>query len=169
MSGEYVPAGRIVRTFGYKGHLKVLLNNPSRHSIPEAFFISKSGSMVPFFVESMVPNLGGATLKLEGIESKEEALKLTGREIFLPASEADGPAFEEGKFTFLTGYELWGQQEGRLGEIEEVFILPMQEIARLTIKGKEVLVPLNDAVIRKIDSEARTVHIDIPVGLIEAY
>ncbi|MCK7559295.1 hypothetical protein MKQ70_31750 [Chitinophaga sedimenti] len=46
--------------------------------------------------------------------------------------------------------------------IEEIIELPMQVLARITLDGKEVLLPINDQTLRKVDKKEQTVHWTCP-------
>ncbi|MFN9710844.1 MAG: 16S rRNA processing protein RimM, partial [Bacteroidota bacterium] len=66
------------------------------------------------------------------------------------------------------GYTLL-DKEKVLGIIDEVIEQPHQILCRLIINEKEVLIPLNESTIQKINHPKKQVHTDLPEGLLEIY
>jgi 16S rRNA processing protein RimM len=56
-----------------------------------------------------------------------------------------------------------------IGEILEVIEQPHQLLCRLEIKGKEVLIPLHEASLKKIDHKKNQVLVELPEGLLDIY
>ena len=56
-----------------------------------------------------------------------------------------------------------------LGTILEVIEQPHQLLCRIDIEGKEVLIPLHEDTIQKIDRKARQVVVVLPEGLLDVY
>jgi 16S rRNA processing protein RimM len=75
---------------------------------------------------------------------------------------------EEGlEYEHLAGYTLVDETLGAIGVIDEVLEMPQQEMAFLKYKNREVLVPLNEQLIRSIDEAKRQVIMDLPDGLLD--
>jgi 16S rRNA processing protein RimM len=51
----------------------------------------------------------------------------------------------------------------------EVIEQPHQMLCRIEINGKEVLIPLNESTIEKIDGKKKQVKVKLPEGLLEIY
>ena len=64
---------------------------------------------------------------------------------------------------FVEGLEINGF------EILEVIEQPHQLLCRLDIKGKEVLVPLSENTLQKIDHRKKQVLVTLPDGLLDIY
>jgi 16S rRNA processing protein RimM len=58
---------------------------------------------------------------------------------------------------------------GELGTIKEILDYPNQAVMQIFRGDKEVLIPVNDDIISKVDRETRTIHIKAPEGLIDIY
>ena len=56
-----------------------------------------------------------------------------------------------------------------LGEILEIIEQPHQLLCRLEINSKEVLVPLHDEFLNKIDHRKKQVIVTLPEGLLDIY
>ena len=68
----------------------------------------------------------------------------------------------------MLGYTIINNTEP-LGEILEVIEQPHQLLCRLELKGKEVLIPLNESFLQKINHSKKQVIVELPDGLLEIY
>jgi 16S rRNA processing protein RimM len=55
----------------------------------------------------------------------------------------------------LIGYEVYESRYGKLGPLQGIEEYPQQIIAHCTVKGKEVLFPLNEDFISKTDTRKK--------------
>jgi 16S rRNA processing protein RimM len=69
----------------------------------------------------------------------------------------------------LLGCTEHDKELGILGVIEEIIEMPMQVLAKIVITGKEVLLPINDQSLVKVDKKQQIVHVDLPEGLLDIY
>src|SRR6476661_1421536 len=92
---EYFKIGKLVTTFGLKGELVLKHNLGKKTSLKglAAIFIEeRKESFIPWFIESTkIKNEEEVYLKIEGIDTREQAHKLTQKEVWLP--EADFKKF----------------------------------------------------------------------------
>ena len=75
--------------------------------------------------------------------------------------EAGGLLYEQ-----YVNYIIEDKTHGSLGKIEEIIEYPQQEMAAISIKEKEVLIPLNEQLIINIDDGTKTISMDLPDGLL---
>jgi 16S rRNA processing protein RimM len=61
------------------------------------------------------------------------------------------------------------QEKKSLGDILEVIEQPHQMLCRIEINEKEVLIPLNEDTLKKIDHKKKQVIVQLPEGLLEIY
>jgi 16S rRNA processing protein RimM len=61
------------------------------------------------------------------------------------------------------------KSKGELGIVDDMMQMPTQWIAQMNYKGKEVLMPLVEQTIESIDLKKKTLHLDLPEGLLEVY
>lgn len=60
--------------------------------------------------------------------------------------------------------------QGRdLGPIVEIIEQPHQVLCRLEIGTREVLIPINEQTLNKVDHKNKTVMLTLPDGLLEVY
>ena len=168
---EYFKIGKLVAAFGVNGQLILqheLGKKTSLKGLQAIFIEEKKKSFLPWFIESVkIKSDNEVYLALEGIASREAALKITQKEVWLP--EADFKKFAaKSAPANLLGYTIVDIKKS-LGPIVEVIEQPHQMLCRLEINNKEVLIPLNENTLQEIDHKKREVIVTLPDGLLEIY
>lgn len=167
----YFPLGYISKTKGLKGELllKSELAQLEAYQETESVFLEIKGKPVPFFVLSFRPQPGKktASLLLEEVDTVEKARELTGTTVLLPVS-AQVPA-EAPPFSDLKDYQVIDRIHGSLGPIHEIIQYPGHTVAVLPYQGRDILVPMNEALIERIDKQKRQLFVTLPEGLLEIY
>jgi 16S rRNA processing protein RimM len=168
---EYFKIGKIVAVHGLKGELLLkheLGKKTSLKGLQAIFIEERKGSFLPWFITSAtIKNDEEIYLNLEGITSREAAMKLTRKEIWLPETEFKKFAAKTAPLSLL-GYMIIHEKK-QLGQILEVIEQPHQLLCRLEIKEKEVLIPLHEGSLKKIDHKKKEVIVELPEGLLEVY
>jgi 16S rRNA processing protein RimM len=168
---EYFKIGKIVAVHGLKGELLLkheLGKKTSLKGLQAIFIEERKGSFLPWFIASAtIKNDEEIYLNLEGISSREAAMKLSQKEIWLPETEFKKFAAKTAPLSLL-GYMIIHEKKP-LGEILEVIEQPHQLLCRLEIKSKEVLIPLHEGSLKKIDHKKKEVIVELPEGLLDVY
>jgi 16S rRNA processing protein RimM len=171
MENSYRNIGKIVSAFGLKGEMIALHHLGKKITVSKIkliFLEQKKDELLPYFIEQ-IRKKGDEELyiKLEGIDSREQALKFIRRDIWLKESEIQEHTQKNNPIGWV-GYHVLDQ--GRdLGSILEVIEQPHQVLCRLEIDTKEVLIPINEQTLNKVDHKNRTVLLILPDGLLEVY
>jgi len=168
---EYFKIGKFVTTFGLKGELVLKHNLGKKTSLKglKALFVEeRKESFIPWFIEmARIKNEDEVYLKLEGINLREQATRLTQKEVWLPEEEFKKFSAKSSPINLL-GYELI-EGEQVLGKILEVIEQPHQILCKIEFKKKEAYIPLHQETIKKIDRKAQQVIVALPPGLLEIY
>jgi 16S rRNA processing protein RimM len=168
---EYFNIGKLVATFGLKGEVVLkhtLGKKTSLKGLTAIFIEEKKESFIPWFVESTkIKNEEELYLKLEGISTREQATRLTQKQVWLPETDFKKYSSKSSPISFL-GYEIV-ENEKVLGKVLEVIEQPHQVLCRIDLNGKEAFIPLHEDTIRKIDKKKGQVVVDLPEGLLEIY
>jgi 16S rRNA processing protein RimM len=168
---EYFKIGKFVGTFGLKGELVLKHNLGKKTSLKglKAIFIEeRKESFIPWFIESTkIKNEEEIHIKLEGINIREQAIKLTQKEVWLPEEEFKKFSAKSSPINLL-GYDII-EGEQVLGKILEVIEQPHQILCRIEFNKKEALIPLHEETIQKIDRKKQQVTVSLPPGLLEIY
>lgn len=168
---EYFNIGKIVAVHGLKGELVLkheLGKKTSLKGLTAIFIEEKKGSFLPWFIENTkIKSQEEIYLQLEGINTREAAMKLTQKQVWLPETDFKKFAAKTAPASLL-GYAIINNNES-LGEILELIEQPHQLLCRLEIKGKEVLIPLHEETLQKINHKKKEVFVELPEGLLEIY
>lgn len=135
----------------------------------QALFIEdKKNSFLPWFIASTkIKSEEEIYIKLEGADTREAAMKLTPKECWLPEPDFKKFAAKSAPVSLL-GYTIINDGES-LGEILEVIEQPHQVLCRLEIQSKEVLIPIHEGSLEKIDHRKKQVLVQLPEGLLDVY
>ncbi|MBK7561966.1 MAG: 16S rRNA processing protein RimM [Chitinophagaceae bacterium] len=168
---EYFKIGKFVAVHGLKGELLLkheLGKKTSLKGLQAVFIEEKKNSFLPWFIESTkIKSETEIYLKLENINSREAAIKLTAKQVW--ALEKDFKKFAAKTApASLLGYIIISNNES-LGEILELIEQPNQLLCRLEIKGKEVLIPLHEETLQQVNHKKKEVLVELPDGLLEIY
>lgn len=168
---QYFKIGKFVAVHGLKGELVLQHELGKKTSLKglKAFFIEeKKDIFIPWFIESAkIKSDEEIYVKPEGLDTREAAMKLAQRQVWLTADDFKKFAAKNSPVNLL-GYVIINNDES-LGEILELIEQPHQLLCRLEIKGKEVLIPLHEESLKKIDHKKKQVIVELPDGLLEVY
>jgi 16S rRNA processing protein RimM len=168
---EYIQIGFTKKTHGVSGELKIAIDEVFEDLFlsAERVFIEVKGNKMPFFIEN-IRGGGELIVHFEDITNKDQALLIQSKGVFLPSSEVPASleiADDSLEYSHLEGFSIIDKEAGVVGTIEEVLDMPQQEMALIVFKNREILIPLNDALILKIDKKQKTVHVELPDGLLD--
>lgn len=168
---EYFKIGKLVAVHGLKGELILkheLGKKTSLKGLQAIFIEEKKNSFIPWFIETTkIKSENEIYLKLEGINTRESAFKLSQKEIWLPETGFKKFAARTAPVSLL-GYSVINNNE-TLGVILELIEQPHQLLCRLEITGKEVLIPLHEESLKKINHKKKEVLVELPAGLLDIY
>jgi len=162
--------GYVIKTHGLKGDIQIFLDvdDPSQYNEMESVFVNKNNTLVPFFIERIQLNGQKALVKFEEVDSIESATALVAAQLHLPLALL--PELTEGQYFFhqLVGLKLFdGKKE--IGLVDQVYQLTPQNLLSINHKGKEVLVPLNDEIVKKVDLNKKEILAELPDGLLDVF
>jgi len=168
---EYYKIGKLVAVHGLTGELLLkheLGKKTSLKGLQAIFTEEKKNSFLPWFIESAKIKSDEETyLKLETINTREAALQLSAKQVWLPESDFKKFAAKTAPANLL-GYTIIHNNES-LGAILELIEQPHQLLCRLEIQGKEVLIPLHEETLQKINHSKKEVLVELPDGLLDIY
>jgi 16S rRNA processing protein RimM len=168
---NYHSVGKIVATFGVKGEVVLhhqLGKKTSLKGLETIFIEEKKDEMLPYFVEgTRIKNEEEIFLKLEGIQTKEEAQRIMQKRVWLPQAEFEKYVTKTAPIMML-GFHIINEGAD-LGEILEIIEQPHQLLCRIDLNGKEALIPVHEDFLLKIDQKKKQVHVELPDGLLDIY
>lgn len=162
--------GVITKTHGTKGDVQVWIDsdNPAHYKNLESVLLLVNNELVPFFLEQWQLSGKKAIAHFDEVVSLDDASKLVGTEVYLPESRL--PALGDGQYYYHDLVGLDAMEDGKLlGPVTNVLNFPGHDVLTIECKGKEVLVPITDEIVKKVDLKNKTVEMQLPAGLLEIY
>jgi 16S rRNA processing protein RimM len=164
--------GKIVKKYSFKGELLVKLDtdDPEQFLKMESVFVEQHKHLIPFFIERLSLHKSSLLrVKFEEVQNEADANALIGTELFLPLSLL--PKLSGNKFYYheIIDFKVIDANFGALGVVVGVNDSTPQHLFEIEFEGKEILIPINDEIIKKVDRENRTLHLEAPEGLIDLY
>lgn len=174
MSESWYNVGVIVNTHGIRGDLKVL----SKTDFPEkrfakgsklVMFHEQSGQSQKIEIESSREQKGLYVIRLKGYSNINEVEKYKGWVIKVSAAEQG--TLDDGEYFYhqIIGCEVFTEEGQFLGTITEilspgandVWVVEQQEG-----KGKSILLPVIDPVVKQVDVTSKRVTVHLLEGLV---
>jgi 16S rRNA processing protein RimM len=164
--------GKIAKKFSFKGEVLVYLDTdePELYENMESVFVELNKNLVPFFIqESSLHKNDFLRVKFEDVATEADADAIMGSELYLPLSFL--PKLTGNKFYFheVIGFEVEDQRLGVVGKIVSINDSTAQPLFEVLNGNVEMLIPMIDQFLVKIDRENKKVVMDLPEGLIEMY
>ncbi len=164
--------GKIAKKFSFKGEVLIYLDTdePKLYEDMESVFVEFNKNLVPFFIENSNLHKGDfLRVKFEDVDTEEDADEIMGCEIYLPLIML--PKLTGNKFYFheVIGFEIEDQRLGVFGKIVSINDTSAQPLFEVINGNVEILVPMIDQFLIKIDRENKKVIMNLPEGLVEMY
>lgn len=164
---DLVAVGRVVKPQGRKGEVAVepLTDRPGRfESLRRAFLPAPGGGAREIVVESAWPHKGRVVLKLEGVDSIDDAERLRDQEIRIGEEELE--RLPDGSYYHhqLKGLDVVDEAGKSLGRADDI-LETGGEAPVLVVKGplgRETLVPLAGHFVKSVDLEGGRIVIAPP-------
>ncbi len=168
--GELIQIGVILKAHGVRGVMKAAVEPFYIGVVPEleAIFIKTAqNEILPFFIET-AEVISGETvlLKLEDISGREQVAPLIQSGIMVREEDLDGVAVEEDSWI---GFLIIDTTLGEIGKIQDILEMPQQDLAKVLHDTKELLIPLHEDLIDKVDEKNQKIFMNLPEGLTEVF
>lgn len=164
--------GKIVSKYSYKGEVlvKIDADEPEIYENMESVFVSLGNNLVPFFIDKCVLHKSSLLrIRFEEVQDESAADNIMGSELFLPLKFL--PKLTGNKFYYhdIIGFRLEDDVHGDIGIIQGVNDSTSQALFIAKKDNKELLIPINDEIITKVDRDTKTIHVTTPEGLVDLY
>jgi 16S rRNA processing protein RimM len=160
--------GKISKPYGLRGEVQIILNPASASHIKEGIplFIDLDGQRIPFFIEEVdLVSLDQAIVKMEFIDSIEEARRVSGCDVYIESGKHTRMGHGADSPMDLVGYAASDLKLGAMGKITEYIHNEMNPVWLIEFRGKELMVPAVAKFIRKINHREKNIELDLPEGL----
>ena len=161
---------KIVGCFGIKGFVKVQLlthSTPRLNKLRNIFIGISENTAVPAVVEEIVFNRNPALVKLQDVNDRTSAEKITGKFLFVDEQNVAVPPKGSYFIHEIIGYEVWSETDVYVGILADVYKLPAQDVWVVEKDGKQFMIPAVKDFIKVVDAEKHKIIITVIEGLIE--
>jgi 16S rRNA processing protein RimM len=165
---QLLAVGRVARAHGVRGRILLVPYNSSSDSLTRVTALWLAAGSTPpdrYEVTRAERTSQGYLIALRGVEDRDAAAALRGREAFVDRSALPAPDAGEIYAADLIGFcvvDALGTERGRVIELETA---GPQELLRVRGPQREWLVPF--ALVQEIDEVARRILVDAPEGLFD--
>lgn len=168
----FVLVGRTGKTRGRDGEIKFYPEERYLDDVMDSafLFVESDGCKIPLRIAGL-RETGDILISFEGVQDPGAASRFASCMCYLPSDEVrethDIAQTDDLIYGSLSGYRITDIAHGVIGEIIEVREYPQQEMAVVSYRGREALIPLNALFIKSVSEDDRTVLMDLPEGLLE--
>ena len=164
--------GKIAKKFSFKGEVLIYLDTDQLELYDnlESVFVELNKNLIPFFIKNSSPHKNDfLRVSFEEVNNEQDADAILGKEVYLPLTTL--PKLTGNKFYFheVIGFEIEDLRLGVFGVIQSVNDTTAQPLFEVLNGEIEILVPMIDHFLVKIDRENKKVTMNLPVGLVEMY
>jgi len=128
-------------------------------------------SLIPFFIsKSHFQNNGTLRIKLDDVNDIVMVKPLVGKGIYIPNNIL--PSLSGNKFYHheVIDFTIIDVNHGEVGKVTRILNYPRQAIFEIfNTDDKEILIPIAEDIITKVDRTNQTIEVETPEGLIELY
>ncbi|OBQ55128.1 16S rRNA processing protein RimM [Tamlana sp. s12] len=164
--------GKIVKKYSFKGEVlaKLDTDEPEVYENLDAIFLDLRNNLIPFFIESSQLHKSELLrIKFEEVDTEADADAIMKTDLYLPLDLL--PKLEGNKFYFheVIGFTIEDVNFGKVGTIKAINDSTTQALFEIDRDGLEILIPMNDEFIVKVDRSNKTIVVETPEGLIDLY
>jgi len=106
------------------------------------------------------------SLKLVDYDTADKIKEFKGCRVFLTSGDTEKPHADN--YEELNGFNVFDENGNKIGTVNNVIQNPRQWLLSiLSVKGKEILLPVHEDLILGVDNAKRVIIVKIPEGLLE--
>ena len=165
-----VKAGKISKPYGLQGDVHIILIPvvAQKLKVGNPLFIDIDGQRIPFFMEALdLVSAEQAIVKVEFINSVEEARKVCGRDVYIDAFKTENADSSSEKNNPLIAYRVFDLKLGEIGVLTDYIPNEMNPVWVIENRGREIMIPATEDFIQKIDHKNHLLHLELPEGITE--
>jgi len=164
--------GKIVRKHSFRGEVVIKLDTdePELYADLNAVFVDLGKNFLPFFIEKSLLQKGNQLrVKFEDVSTEADAEAILKADVYLPLNLL--PKLTGNKFYYheVIGFTIEDVNFGKVGIISGINDSTAQPLFEVYNGDTELLIPMIDAFIKKVDRKNKTITVETPEGLIEMY
>ncbi|WP_027065105.1 ribosome maturation factor RimM [Maribacter sp. Hel_I_7] len=164
--------GNIVSKYSFKGEVLVKLDtdDPEIYENMESVFVSLGNNLVPFFIKRCRLHKSNLLrIDFEEVKSESDADRIMKSGLYLPLTML--PKLTGNKFYYheIVGFNMIDAVHGDIGIVQSVNDTTAQALFEVQKEDKQLLIPVSDDIITKVDRANKSIFVKTPEGLVDLY
>ncbi len=170
MSDDLVVIGKVTRTHGLHGEVRVLPYSAEVDSLnhyERLYFQTTNGARELLTIDSLRPHKNFALLKLKEVHGAESAKRLIGADVliervWMPPLEPD-----EYYWADLVGLKIIDREGRNLGQVKRLLSTGADDLLVVEKDQQEYYLPFREEIISSVDLDQGRISASPPPGLLE--
>lgn len=165
---ELIKIGLFNKPHGIRGELSFTFTDDIFDRTDCPYIVCEiDGIFVPFFIEEYrFRSDTTALMKLEDIDSDEDARMFTNLDVYFPKSFWEESEEDMAPGDYFIGFTVIEESAGEIGTITGINDSTANVLFEIERDGKEQLIPVNDDFILSVDEKNSIIHMVLPDGLL---
>lgn len=166
---EVYRIGIINKPHGVHGELLFTFDDDIFDQVEADYIVClMDGILVPFFFESYrFRSDSTALIKLEGIDTEQQARRMTNVEVYFPKEHAEKLEDNELTWNYFVGFLIKDINKGEIGKVTDVDDSTINTLFVVDHKGTEVLIPAQEDFMVELNRKKKVITMHLPEGLLE--
>lgn len=162
--------GTLVAKYSFKGELlaKLDTDQPDQYSALDTVFVAQPTGLIPYFIERCQLHKSSLLrIKFEDVDDEAAAEALLKKELYLPLSALPPLSGNQFYYHEVIGFQAIDEKLGPIGQIIAIDDRAAQALFKVKLEQREVLIPVHDDFIQKVDRDNKLLQFNLPEGLLQ--
>jgi 16S rRNA processing protein RimM len=166
---ESFKAGFIMRPHGLKGEVTISLDpdSPAEWNDLDVVFVELNNTLVPYFIQTVSVRGDKAFLKLEDVDTPEQAGLLKNHSLYLPKTYRPKPVGGDFYDDEVIGFEIYDSNALLIGKVKTIERAGVNRFLIVDYQDKEVMIPVQKPLLKSINRSKKTITVNLPDGFLE--
>jgi len=169
---DFFLLGTIFKANGFDGELILSLDvdSTNKYKLLNEIYLEESGELKKHTISKYVLNKNKtANIIIENVLTKDVAIQFLKKEVWLPLSFL--PPLSNKKFYYheIVDFDVVDSICGDIGKAKSIIEMPHLKLLQVYKERTEILIPILENTIQKVDKENKVLEIETPEGLIDVY
>lgn len=150
--------------------MKLDTDDPEIYEKMESVFVSLGNNLIPFFIKRCRLHKSNLLrIDFEEVKSESDADRIMRLDLYLPLTLLPKLTGNQFYYHEVIGFKVMDEVHGNIGVIESVNDSTSQALFEIKKGDKQLLIPINDEIIKKVDRQAKSISVSTPEGLVALY
>lgn len=160
--------GVIGKAHGTRGEMLIKTdNNLEIKNKTESLFVETDKILVPFFIEYFKYSNSGIIVKFDTIQTPNQVNRFLKCAVFASNKDIPNKSKKNVFFDNIKDYTVTDTKLGIIGQVTEMGGHPLNPLLTVLCNQTEILIPINEHFILRIDKKKKIIETHLPDGLID--